>query len=250
MAAASDDTFKGPKLAPFNPSGDVVIATALRLLQLRPADVLYDLGCGDARLLLAAADPAAAPAGCAAAARCVGVEYDGAVYARALARVAAYESSEERGGCCPGSVGARVEVRHGNALTTDVGEATALFVYLVPEGMKAVKPKLLEAMARGARVVTYIFSLPGLVPDTVELYKGTKIYLYTAAANAAAAAAAAAAAGSSGTSGAPADVQGAAGAGGGRCRGGGGAGGAGAGGALFLKFLRAVVAERDAMNDG
>jgi hypothetical protein len=233
MEPTGDDSCKGPKLAPFNPSGDVVIATALRLLQLRPADVLYDLGCGDARLLLAAADPAAAPAGCAAAARCVGVEYDGAVYARALARVAAYE--KER---CPG-VGARVEVRHGNALTTDVGEASALFVYLVPAGMKQVKPKLLEAMARGARVVTYIFSLPGLVPDAVELYKGTKIYLYTAAANADAAAAAAAAAadGSSGTRGAPADDQGAAGAGGRRCRGGGG-------GAPFLKFLRAVVAER------
>ena len=57
-------------------------------------------------------------------------------------------------------------------------EATAIFAYLVPAGMRAVAPKLRRAMRRGARVVTYVFSLPGCEPKAMELYKGTKIYLY------------------------------------------------------------------------
>ena len=216
--AAKQADFKGPKLAPFNPSGEVVIATALRLLAVGPADILFDLGCGDARLLIAAAGYAETDRGDkesqngdatqVAVARAIGVEYDGAVYARAVARIANVAAVEEASAApraCEGAsscesrtepqsllvdpaTGAprssttrygRVEVRHGNALATDIGEATAVFVYLVPEGMKAIKPKLQAAMAHGARVVTYIFSLPGLTPAAVELYKGTKIYLYT-----------------------------------------------------------------------
>jgi hypothetical protein len=45
----------GTKLAPFTPSGDGVLAHALDLLQLTAQDVLFDLGCGDARMLVHAA---------------------------------------------------------------------------------------------------------------------------------------------------------------------------------------------------
>lgn len=41
----------GKKLAPFNPAGNEVVDIALELLQVKSGDVLYDLGCGDARLL-------------------------------------------------------------------------------------------------------------------------------------------------------------------------------------------------------
>lgn len=46
----------GPKLAPFTPSGDGVLDHALDLLALTVDDVLFDLGCGDARLLVHAAE--------------------------------------------------------------------------------------------------------------------------------------------------------------------------------------------------
>lgn len=45
----------GQKLAPFNPTGDVCINWALEMLQLGEGDIVYDLGCGDARFLIAAA---------------------------------------------------------------------------------------------------------------------------------------------------------------------------------------------------
>jgi len=41
----------GKKLAPFNPAGNEVVDIVLELLQVKSGDVLYDLGCGDARLL-------------------------------------------------------------------------------------------------------------------------------------------------------------------------------------------------------
>lgn len=59
-ADGSDDLLlllqqSAPKLAPFTPSGDGVLAFAMELLQLGAQDVLFDLGCGDARILVHAA---------------------------------------------------------------------------------------------------------------------------------------------------------------------------------------------------
>ena len=136
-----------------------------RLLELGPSDILVDLGCGDARLLVAAASQRGVS-------RCYGVEYDGAVYRRAVARVAEQDAA----------VAERVRVRHGDALQAqaEVAAATAIFMYLVPTGMRAIAPQIIAAMReRGVRVVTYMFSLPGCEPRAVELYKGTKIYLYS-----------------------------------------------------------------------
>jgi hypothetical protein len=50
--AQSSSTKVGKKLAPFNPASHEVVEMALDMLQIREYDVLYDLGCGDARLLV------------------------------------------------------------------------------------------------------------------------------------------------------------------------------------------------------
>jgi hypothetical protein len=48
-----------------------------------------------------------------------------------------------------------IQVLHDNVLNIDVSDATALFVYLVPDGMKKMREALINAIERGARVVTY-----------------------------------------------------------------------------------------------
>ncbi|KAG6622465.1 cyclopropane-fatty-acyl-phospholipid synthase [Phytophthora cinnamomi] len=148
----------GPKLAPFTPSGDGVLDHALDLLALTGDDVLFDLGCGDARILVHAAEKTGA--------RCIGVEYNEDLVKRARTRV------EEHG------VQALVDVRHGDALEVDLTPATALFLYLVPQGIKMLLPKLEEARRLHVRIVTYVFSIPGWKPDDERTYKGTKVYLY------------------------------------------------------------------------
>ncbi|TMW63650.1 hypothetical protein Poli38472_002591 [Pythium oligandrum] len=148
----------GPKLAPFTPSGDGVLAHALDLLQLTADDVLFDLGCGDARMLVHAAMHTHA--------RCVGVEYDEQLVSKALTRVQ------------DNAVAERVTILHADATTVDVARATAMFLYLVPQGIKLMLPKLEEAREHGVRIVTYVFSIPGWRVDAVRDFKGTKVYLY------------------------------------------------------------------------
>jgi hypothetical protein len=48
--------FVGEKLAPFNPTSFEVVAIALTMLQITPNDIVFDLGCGDARFLVEVAE--------------------------------------------------------------------------------------------------------------------------------------------------------------------------------------------------
>jgi SAM-dependent methyltransferase len=161
----------GENLAPFNPSMQPVVDTALELLKLSADDIFYELGCGDGRVMVAAAQ--ATPG-----LRCVGVEYDEEYADRAKRAV------DEAG------LGERVSVLHANVLDVDISSATAVsvllsslsissaspysplttcvcpphqvFVYLVPKGMKCVAPHLKTLVEeKGGRVVSYVFSVPG-----------------------------------------------------------------------------------------
>lgn len=127
-------------LAPFNPTPDCAIAQALDALDVNSRDVLYDLGCGDGRLLLAAA---------ARGATCVGVEYDRELAQRAQDSVAKL------------GLEGSVRVVHGDASTVDLAPATKIFVYLVPTGLQHMAPKLDDALRRGVWIASYTFSLPG-----------------------------------------------------------------------------------------
>jgi tRNA1(Val) A37 N6-methylase TrmN6 len=125
----------GENLAPFNPSSDAVISTALNMLQLKATDTVYDLGCGDGRFLVQAA--------ICAGARGVGVEYDKVFADRAETRVLQAGLSN------------LITIHHDNALNIDLAAATAAFVYLVPKGMAQLRPELEALLLRGCRVVTY-----------------------------------------------------------------------------------------------
>lgn len=49
----------------------------------------------------------------------------------------------------------QVSVVHANVLDVDFSDATAIFVYLVPEGIALIKDRLIEALLSGVRIVTY-----------------------------------------------------------------------------------------------
>ena len=162
----------GTKLAPFNPTNDDACKIALELLDISSdspsSSMLYDLGCGDARLLTAA---------CLICPHinCIGIEYDSEVYQRALTHVSACDTNN-----IELNISNRITLLHDNVLNISLLPATHIFIYLVPEGMKALREQLCDALRRGVRIVTYIFSLPDVVPTQVILYKGsTKLYLYT-----------------------------------------------------------------------
>ena len=163
--AFEEDTKIGEKLAPYNPTNIEACQMALKLMNLRDSDVLYDLGCGDGRMLIEAWKEGRDQT----TFRAVGVEYDGALCVRAR------ENAESNG-----FSSTQICILHDNVLNVDFTEATVLFIYLVPAGMTAIRDDVIRAIReRNVRVVTYVFSLSGLEPVDVQLYKqSTKIYFY------------------------------------------------------------------------
>lgn len=168
----------GEKLAPYNPTNTEACDIALDMLDLKDDDILYDLGCGDARLLVQAwgrlkkqseSDEIKSSDGDFKF-RTVGIEYDSLLHRRGQENLEANDL-----------VPPQASVIHGNVLDADYSDATALFVYLVPAGMKALRDTLVALMTENkeVRVVTYVFSIPNLEPKQVSVYKqSTKLYLY------------------------------------------------------------------------
>lgn len=148
----------GKKLAPYNPTNLECIHLALDIFELRSEDILYDLGCGDARLLVEAKNRIPDI-------KILGIEYDFQLVELARKNLSDHQA-----------------IIHENVLNIDITPATAIFIYLVPEGIAAIRDSLLSALSRNVKIITYVFSIPGLQPIHVEIYKkSTKLYLYTRA---------------------------------------------------------------------
>ena len=62
----------------------------------------------------------------------------------------------------------KISIQHNSVENIDFAAATAIFVYLVPEGMRTIVDRLMEAYNKNVRIVSYIFSIPGLVPVEVS----------------------------------------------------------------------------------
>ena|SRR3990167_6988304 len=124
--------------APYVPTLKRQQETALRLLNLKPGQVFYDLGCGDGRLLIAAAK---------AGQRAVGYEINPLLAAIAWLRTRRY--------------GGRVKVIWGNFWRADITDADAVFVFLIERYM----PRLDKYLSRQfknkhVKVVSYGFKIP------------------------------------------------------------------------------------------
>lgn len=152
---------EGDSLAPYVVTPLENILRGLSLAQVRPADTLLDVGCGDGRVVVAAA----AVCGC----RARGVELDARVAAVAEANVQAWHPV----------TGDRASVTCGDATLPGVLDgATVLFCSLLPEGIAALLPALQHARRHGARLVTLHFPLPDEQPvGRDELHR---LFLYPA----------------------------------------------------------------------
>lgn len=146
------------KLAPFNPTPSATVEAALDLAAVGPGDTVVDLGCGDGRTLVAAAKRGA---------RALGIEYDPELHRRAIAAV------REVG------MASLVEVHLGDASVAQplLEQATVVFLYLVPDGLRRLRP-MLDMVRQRARVVSYTFSVPGWVPDREVALRGLRLRLY------------------------------------------------------------------------
>jgi predicted RNA methylase len=144
---------------PFVPTPPEVVERMLLLARVNGADVIYDLGSGDGRIVIQAAKRYGAKG--------VGIEIDPELVRRAQAN-----ALKEK-------VQHLVEFRAQDALTVDVSQATVVTLYMLPEFNAKLRPIFDRQLKRGTRVVSHDFEIQGWVPDRVERVKGDFVHDHT-----------------------------------------------------------------------
>jgi SAM-dependent methyltransferase len=141
------------KLAPFVTTPQDVVERMLELAQVGPRDVVYDLGCGDGRLVITAAKKFGA--------RGVGVDFDPqrVLESRANAKQAGVEDL--------------VEFRDQDARTIDVSPATVVTLYLLNSSNLELRPMLTRQLKPGARIVSHKFAMGDWQPERTEIVPNT-----------------------------------------------------------------------------
>lgn len=139
-----------PEEIPFVPTPIEVVDKMLELADIKKGDVLYDLGSGDGRIVIRAAQKYGI--------RAVGIEVDSLLLAEA--RKAAQAAG----------VSHLVQFRAEDALKADISRATVVTLYMLPWFNEAMKPNFKKMLKPGARIVAHDFGIEGWEPDlTVKL---------------------------------------------------------------------------------
>jgi len=132
---------------PFVASVDEVVETMLRTAEVTDKDTVYDLGCGDGRIVIAAASKYGA--------RGVGVDIN------------PVRIRESRRNARKAGVSRKVTFIEQDLFKADLSQATVVVIYLDPEVNLRLRPKLLRELKPGARVVSNSFDMGDWKPDKV-----------------------------------------------------------------------------------
>jgi len=146
---------------PYVPSTDLNVDEMLRLAQVRPGDLVYDLGSGDGRIVIAAARDWGA--------RGVGVELDSKLVAQSR------ERAQQEG------VADRVSFQQGDVLKAPIGDATVVTMYLLTPLVERLKPRLLAELKPGTRIVAHEYGFSDWKADRhVQVSKNFYLYVVPA----------------------------------------------------------------------
>ncbi len=146
-------------LAPFVPSRADVVKVMLETAHISPDDVVFDLGCGDGRILLAAVRDFGAK-------KAVGYEIRSDLYRQTAAEIAKQNLQD------------RITLVNSDLMGADISEATVITLYLTPSGNEALKPKLSSEAGKGMRVISHDYEFSGWHAAVKRNFQGHLIYLY------------------------------------------------------------------------
>jgi predicted RNA methylase len=159
---------EAPKLfiAPFVPSPVTVVQHMLKLAELKPGEVLFDLGAGDGRTVIMAAKTFGA--------RAVGVELREDLAKKAMSTI------HDNG------LADRVTIVNGDMFGVNLMSADVVFLYLTTSANDKIRPKMEQELKKGVRVVSHDYEIIGWKPLKVENfcenpqvgYPSHTIYLY------------------------------------------------------------------------
>ena len=147
-ALTSASAAQPPSLAPYVPTPHDVVLRMLKLAATGPDDVVYDLGSGDGRIVIAAARDFGA--------RGVGVDINPTLVAMAEANARA------------AGVDRRVSFRVQDALTVDLSPATIVTLYLLSASNVKLRPLLTAGLRPGARIVAHNYPIGDWEPAVID----------------------------------------------------------------------------------
>lgn len=149
-------------LAPYVPSPQNIVERMLEAANVRPGEMVYDLGCGDGRVLITAVQLYKAKA--------VGIELSPDLARQATDRLRVLHLDND------------AKVVEANLLDVDLSPADVVVLYLLTESNEKLRPKLERLLHPGARVVSHDYEIRGWKPTKVEYVEAHrrrhKIYVY------------------------------------------------------------------------
>ena len=140
------------------PTPPEVVAAMLKVAKVSKNDVVYDLGCGDGRIVIAAGKLGA---------RGVGVDIDPVRIKEANANV-----QKEQ-------VGDRVKIVQGDLFEIPISEATVVTLYLLPSLNDKLRPRLWKELKVGTRIVSHAFEMTNWEPEQTLEVDGRQVYYWT-----------------------------------------------------------------------
>lgn len=157
--AAAAQAPKRPPDVRYEPSSPEIVKQMLEMAGVHKGDILYDLGCGDGRIVVAAAREFGA--------RGVGIDID-------PVRIAEAEANARQAG-----VTKLVRFRNEDLFEAQFKEATVVTLYLWPWINLKLKPRLLKELKPGTRIVSHYHDMGDWPPEKQMEVEGHRIYLWT-----------------------------------------------------------------------
>lgn len=146
------------KGAPWVPTRARDLQRIVRLLDVKPGQTVYELGCGDGRVSTLLAKQTGA--------QVIGVELSLAQWLAATVRKYVTRTPN-------------VHFRLRDVFAVDLSKADVVYLFLMPEAYANLKPKFERELKPGAKVLTYVWPIEGWEPKTVDIQKGSEnLYLY------------------------------------------------------------------------
>ncbi len=136
------------KLAPYYPTPEIIVEKMLRLAELKPGEKMFDLGSGDGRIVIMAAQKFGADA--------TGVEFDKDLWKQSSERIKSLGLEK------------RARIIQGDIMKQDYSKADVITVYLLPSSNDKVRPLLEKQLKKGARIVSHDFEFSGWTPVKTE----------------------------------------------------------------------------------
>ena len=155
--AATAPARRGPDVI-FVPTPNEVVEKMLEMAKVTARDVVYDLGCGDGRIVITAAQKF----GC----RSVGIDIDPKRIQEATANARAAKVTD------------KVKFIEADLFESDISEATVVTLYLLTRLNEKLKPKLLKDLKPGTRVVSHAFDMGDWKPEATASVNATTVYLW------------------------------------------------------------------------